>query len=226
MSVPALVQPDTSWAPGLLVSPAGSSAVSPPHSDIQTGFLWLRSKDGRMLCLESVGKVRPWLAPHPWKLACLRQSPRGPGVSHSSPGSVQSPGMTAPHSGDLQVLVFPVDSGCQAGGQCGRPGWGSFLRGALGSPGWNVQPVGNQLMLSPSWNSGTWRGPCHAGVWVCNVRAEQKLHRATRRGQHTRSSSQRFVFIFNQDYFFCFPINLLHVSKYIRTPPLVKSGFE
>lgn len=26
--------------------------------------------------------------------------------------------------------------------------------------------------------------------------------------------------------FFCFPINLLHVSKCIRTLPLVKSGFE
>lgn len=59
MPVPASVRPDTSWAPGLLVSPAGSSVVSPPHSDIQTGLLGLRSEDGRMLCLESVGKARP-----------------------------------------------------------------------------------------------------------------------------------------------------------------------
>lgn len=47
-----------------------------------------------------------------------------------------------------------------------RPGWGSLLCGALGAPGRNMQPVGSQLMLSPSWNSGTRRGPGHARVWV------------------------------------------------------------
>lgn len=39
------------------------------------------------------------LHPHPWKLAGLRRSARWPRGSHSSPGSMRSPGTTTPHSG-------------------------------------------------------------------------------------------------------------------------------
>lgn len=102
------------------------------------------------------------LHPHSWKLAGLRHSARWPrGTTRHLEAC-----------GDLQgrrplTLGFPslgVPNGFGLAGW--RPGWGSLLCGALGAPGRNMQPVGNQLMLSPSWNSGTWRGPGHAGVGV------------------------------------------------------------
>lgn len=38
------------------------NGLASPREDTQTGLLWLRSEDGHMQCLESVGKARLWLA--------------------------------------------------------------------------------------------------------------------------------------------------------------------
>lgn len=114
-----------------------------------------RSEDDHAPGLEGVGKARLQLVPRqasPWKLAC-------PGTSaQMTPGS--APGPLVPRGGrggredGATLAVFRKDSGWQAGGQCRRPCRAS-------STGWNVQPVGNQLMSSPSRNSV----PAHAGVW-------------------------------------------------------------
>lgn len=101
------------------------------------------------------------LHPHPWKLAGLRRSARWP---RAATRHLEACGLQGRRPLTLGFPSLGVPSGF--GLAVWRPGWGSLLCGALGAPGRNMQPVGSQLMLSPSWNSGARRGPGHAGVWV------------------------------------------------------------
>lgn len=219
---PRLGPPDTSWAPGLLVPPAVSSAVSPSHSDIYTGLPWLRSEDDHMLCLESVGKARLWLASPPVEAGrpatFSEVAPWQPLVTWKHAVSRDDD----PSLWVFQVSAFPVDSGWRSGGQAGAP--------FSGGP--SERLAGTCSLWVTSWccpHHGIRAHGVVPATQVCGCEMYMlngnctELHAV----DSTRAAVPSVLCLFLiKTIFFCFPINLLHVSKYIRTLPLVKSGFE
>lgn len=70
------------------------------------------------------------------------------------------------------------------------------------------------------------RSLCTQVCGMTRLCCTETLREAARRPHSTRGAVTNVLSLFLIKTFPRFPINLLRVSKYVRTPPLVKSGFE
>lgn len=109
------------------------------------------------------------------------------------------------------------------GGKCWRPRCAPCSAEALAGPSRNVQPERDGLVLLPPWSSGPCPRRC---VWTTRA-IETVCAQTCSPSADTRPVTSVFCsFLIKTLPRPCFPINLLVVSKYVRTPSLVKSGFE